>query len=434
MKRYLSLIIFLFCNLANAIDSYNPASGQLTIPQVAVGVTVYNNVVVTIKSVVSMNSTMALINYDTYIPALNQLWIPSVTDGTTKYSNVIVTVDSVVSVGSVSPQPLQMRGFEFSVFSLSALSEVKNSLTTMRQQTNANTVTVELPLATSSNTSTDFQYLTQGQFLLAQYIWNLTPNYGFDTWLKIIINPPNNASWHLLAPSNPEVWFNNYSSMVNTIGALAEKAGITHLIITNELVTMTTNPAYTKYWANLISSLRNIYKGKIGFNSTGFNNYPSVASFEGNEFLNIPQETLNLLDFLGISCYPYVSVSAANMPNPPAWTVSSVQSGWSNDAYGYNNTKTLNTFINAHPNLPVYFTELNTPVAAKINDKYALFQGTFNEMKTNLSKLNGVNIFNWLGSLSNNISALDTNDIYGPGNYSVFQSNWADIVYQPNGK
>jgi len=377
---------------------------------------------------------MAPINYDTYISALNELWIPSVDVAGTKYSNVIANVGTVISVGSVSPQPLQMRGFEFSVFGLGALSEITDSLTVMRQQTNANTITLELPLSTSSNTSTEFQYLKPESLLLAQYLWGLTPNYGYDTWLKVIVSPPNDASWHLLAPSNPDQWFNNYSIMLNKIGALAQKGGVSHMIITNELSSMTTNPAYSKNWATLIASLRTVFKGKIGFNSIGFNHFPKVASTEGDEYLFIPKETLSQIDFLGISSYPEVSSTKATSPNPQPWTVASVQAGWAKDEYGYNNLNALNKFMDANPELPIYFTEFSTSLATNVNDKYALFQGTFNEMKTNLKRLNGVNIFNWLGSLKGIKQSVADTDIYGGGNYSVFQNNWADIVYQTGGK
>ena len=56
MKKLLSLLS-LFCFSAYAVDTYNASNNQLSIPSVIVGNTTYNNVVITVGSVVSLGGS-----------------------------------------------------------------------------------------------------------------------------------------------------------------------------------------------------------------------------------------------------------------------------------------------------------------------------------------------------------------------------------------
>ena len=56
MKKILSICALIACN-SYAVDTYNASNGQLTIPSVNVGTSVYNNVVVTVGSVLSVGAT-----------------------------------------------------------------------------------------------------------------------------------------------------------------------------------------------------------------------------------------------------------------------------------------------------------------------------------------------------------------------------------------
>lgn len=106
MKLSLKSILVLFVSFislnATAADSYNPSNGQLTIPAVLVGNTTYNNVVVTVSSVVSVGDAPALNVIDVYSPDTNQLAIPAVTVGDKKYYNVVVTVGNVISLSGLA--------------------------------------------------------------------------------------------------------------------------------------------------------------------------------------------------------------------------------------------------------------------------------------------------------------------------------------------
>ena len=59
MKKLLANILSIFVVAqAWAVDTYNPANGQLTIPTVVVGDKLYTNVVVAISGVVAVNGSL----------------------------------------------------------------------------------------------------------------------------------------------------------------------------------------------------------------------------------------------------------------------------------------------------------------------------------------------------------------------------------------
>jgi len=104
MRRIIIIISFLLSPAAaNAVDSFDLSTGQLSIPQVIVGNTKYFDLIVTINSLVSggkLTSPLATINLsprpDTFDLKRNQLIIPAVTVDNTVYKNLIVTIGEVV--------------------------------------------------------------------------------------------------------------------------------------------------------------------------------------------------------------------------------------------------------------------------------------------------------------------------------------------------
>lgn len=96
---WMACMLCLLMPAARAADSFDPATGILTIPLVVVGNTVYTNVRITVGVVLGIGGGTAASTVDSFNGITNQLTIPSVTVGSLTYTNVVVTVGSVLSVG-----------------------------------------------------------------------------------------------------------------------------------------------------------------------------------------------------------------------------------------------------------------------------------------------------------------------------------------------
>lgn len=97
LKKLIALLVLVISSSFAYADTYNTANNQLTIPLITLGSTTYTNVVVTVGSLVSVNTGTPGAT-DLYTPATNVLAIPSITVSGTTYTNVMITVGSVVSV------------------------------------------------------------------------------------------------------------------------------------------------------------------------------------------------------------------------------------------------------------------------------------------------------------------------------------------------
>jgi len=102
LKRFLIGLSLLMTQACWAADTYNPANNQLTIQSVSVGGTIYNNVVITVGSVIRIDGGAPRGSVDLYDQLTNQLSIPSVAVNGTIYINVVISVGKIVSVGAGS--------------------------------------------------------------------------------------------------------------------------------------------------------------------------------------------------------------------------------------------------------------------------------------------------------------------------------------------
>ena len=104
MKKILTSIYFLLAVAQVwAVDTYNPTNGQLSIPKVLVGNSIYTDVVVTIKEILwILGNEPTQMSIDVYSVNTNQLTIPSVKAYNNIYKNVTVRVGDVISVGGVT--------------------------------------------------------------------------------------------------------------------------------------------------------------------------------------------------------------------------------------------------------------------------------------------------------------------------------------------
>jgi hypothetical protein len=103
-RAVLAALVFLAgVTEALGFDTYNAGTKQLSAPTVTIGGATFNNVVLTVASIVtppsgsSPNGTS-----DSYNPVNNDLTIPAVKLGSTMYFNVVVKVAALGSISSVS--------------------------------------------------------------------------------------------------------------------------------------------------------------------------------------------------------------------------------------------------------------------------------------------------------------------------------------------
>lgn len=99
LKSLLALFLFGSAVSADAADRYNPQNNQLSIAQVALGQTMYTDVVITVGQVLAVNGGAAVLTYDSFDSGRNELTIPSVFVEDVNYTNVLITVGKVLSVG-----------------------------------------------------------------------------------------------------------------------------------------------------------------------------------------------------------------------------------------------------------------------------------------------------------------------------------------------
>lgn len=102
LKIIIALALITSFHACWAADSYNPINNQLSISHVALGQTVYKNVVITVGQVLRVSGGSPTQSFDDYDPATNQLKIPTVTVGDAPYTNVLVTVGQVLSIGGTA--------------------------------------------------------------------------------------------------------------------------------------------------------------------------------------------------------------------------------------------------------------------------------------------------------------------------------------------
>ena len=101
MLRQLSVLVWatLFtCNVF-AADTYDGSNNVLSIQLVKVGDSLYQDVKITVGTIVSVGTSPSADTFDTYNTSNGQLSIPVVSVGGTLYYDVVITVGTIVSVG-----------------------------------------------------------------------------------------------------------------------------------------------------------------------------------------------------------------------------------------------------------------------------------------------------------------------------------------------
>lgn len=102
MLRQLSVLVWasLFSGLVFAADTYDAGTNVLSIPLVKVGDSLYQDVKVTVGSVVSVGTGPSADTFDTYNASNGHLSIPVVNVGGALYYDVVITLGSITGVGT----------------------------------------------------------------------------------------------------------------------------------------------------------------------------------------------------------------------------------------------------------------------------------------------------------------------------------------------
>ena len=102
IRDFCRKIIFLFIcvsfsSASIAADIYN--GSFLQIPKVLVGTTIYKDVTIKIKDILSVSGGTPATSHDAFVVQTGQLYIPSVTAFGNTYTNVTITLAEIISVG-----------------------------------------------------------------------------------------------------------------------------------------------------------------------------------------------------------------------------------------------------------------------------------------------------------------------------------------------
>ena len=87
----------------------------------------------------------------------------------------------------------------------------------------------------------------------------------------------------ILAPSDPSLWWRNYSLEMRRIGFLAESFQIERLIVGAELSSLENE---TAHWRKLILNLRTIYKGRLTY-SANWDHYRDISFWDALDEVSV---------------------------------------------------------------------------------------------------------------------------------------------------
>ena len=108
--------------------------------------------------------------------------------------------------------------------------------------------------------------------------------------LKVMLKPHVDSfsgDWRgTFLPANPELWFENYREMMSLYATIAQQEDVEIFSVGCEFVELTT-PAFTAYWRDLISLIRDIYDGRLIYASNWEPEYEYVEFWDDLDFIGI---------------------------------------------------------------------------------------------------------------------------------------------------
>ena len=127
--------------------------------------------------------------------------------------------------------------------------------------------------------------------------------------------PPTWFDWGNIEPSNPEIFFQNYTEALLVLAEIIDNSFIENWSITNELRKLTTGEQYTEQWLTLINRLKAVTNVKIGGNFRALKRfYFPIPDLNRGDYSSeidlVPEEILQALDLLA---YPFTQTLSGTM-------------------------------------------------------------------------------------------------------------------------
>ena len=201
----------------------------------------------------------------------------------------------VRGANAASPVTWEHKGFSLPSWSTDGLNGSGPALEQLASS-GANSVTFVVSWYTPNHLSTDM-YQTGNTASDAALAWAIQKarSLGLKANLKLHLESQDGLWRAYIDPPNPDVWFANYSALVNHYADLGQQYGLSLIVIGAELISMSANPAYADKWRSLVASARQRYTGKLTYSAnwgTGdfAEEYPRITWWDA-------------LDYLGISGY-----------------------------------------------------------------------------------------------------------------------------------
>jgi methionine-rich copper-binding protein CopC len=160
---------------------------------------------------------------------------------------------------------------------------------------------------------------------------------GMSAGIKMMIMGEGGVIQADINPTDKNTWFSNYAAQLTHYAQLAQANGAEMFLIGTEFDTLSSGNLAN--WQSLISSVRSVYSGTVGYCSNWYN-YNLVCFW-------------NYLDFVGVDAY--FPLSTSQTP-----TVSEIVNGWTSYNYYGTNRNWINELktFQASVGKPLVFTEI----------------------------------------------------------------------------
>lgn len=126
------------------------------------------------------------------------------------------------------------------------------------------------PTMSSENIEAEILKLKKAGFkvMLKPHVWIAWWNFDSENWNKLDSHQDPRNDIEFKNPVKREEWFSNYTEFILSQAMLAERTGVDILVVGTELEQMS---RYTSYWEDIISKVREVYRGKLTYSAQNYN-------------------------------------------------------------------------------------------------------------------------------------------------------------------